>query len=145
MVSILSRNTIRFSFDDDTNAVLAALANLSAGVRFIVVEHGRFRAAQKNAVQIAYLRTSLRPVIDRLAVLGFVMYAADGDSTRFVHQHKIGVFWHRIKSGEYLLSSGGLVYTLDQSGDASVSPSSLIVVFSSMASPFDKASLTRFF
>jgi len=142
MVQVLAKRAIRLSLDSDPGAALSVIEGCDA-VDLIEVEHGRYVLGNENLMRVARTFDEIRPVVFALAEHGFVAYASDGRTSRFVHLRRIPSFWQPVRQGDMKVDESGLIYKLFVPEGVRIG--SLVVVFSSMASPFDKASLTRYF
>lgn len=103
--------------------------------------------SDQNFIHFAYKNPEFRPFVYLLARHGYVAYTQNGNITKFVNLKHIPKLWTPVIDKTYSFEND-LIYTVNLSESAQkneVKPTSLIVVFSSMSTPFDKASLTRYF
>ncbi|CED91550.1 XcbB/CpsF family capsular polysaccharide biosynthesis protein [Actinomyces succiniciruminis] len=142
MVQVLAKRAIRLCLDKDPGAALSVIDECGE-VDFIEVEHGCYVSGSDNLMRVARTYGEIRPVVFALAEHGFFAYASDGRTTRFVHRRRIPSFWQPVRQGDMKVDESGLIYKLFLPEGVRIG--SLVVVFSSMSNPFDKASLTRYF
>lgn len=142
MKVVLSSQAIRVSAQSVAGA-LAEFRDSGTPLAYIEVEHAEFGDLSKNLMQVARASSDLRRQVFALAENGFVAYAHNFGLTKFAHLSLIPRLWEPVRTGKYSYDPAGLVYSVEVTDGVPVE--ALLVVFSSMSMPFDKASLTRYF
>ncbi|MDO8149356.1 XcbB/CpsF family capsular polysaccharide biosynthesis protein [Isoptericola sp. b515] len=128
------------TFDAST---VTDVPEISEHVKVVTVKHGSLANGEENLVRIAYKNHAARHLVYQLAAQGFHMYRADKNETRFVLDSHIPDFWHKVKDGDLQHGDEGLIHTVEPPR-SQVRAESMVVVFSSMATPYDKPSILRY-
>lgn len=147
MMYALNRSRVCVDLGGGVDSAVNDIAKLDNEIDIVEVDHGaRFRrAGGDNLLEVAHWEHELRPVVYRLAEAGFGAYWSDGSVTRFVRFTHVPEFWQPVQDGTYEVAPSGLIYNVQGGETDDGGPQALIVVFSSMGGPYNKASLTRYF
>lgn len=138
---------VRVELSAPPDSTVHALQSATDLGEFIEVDHCDFSRTDANLIRIAHSRTEFRPLMEWLAVHGWLVYKSSSSASTLVRQSHIPRLWHRVRSGELSVSASGLIHRLESDGSTEphIPPSALVVIFSSMAAPYDAPGLSRHF
>uniref|UniRef100_UPI00260C91C7 XcbB/CpsF family capsular polysaccharide biosynthesis protein n=1 Tax=Corynebacterium stationis TaxID=1705 RepID=UPI00260C91C7 len=147
-LQLLNSETVRISLRAPGNHVSDLESIAYSEINLVEFEHADYYKSEKNLLQLAHDFPELKPVVHFMNENGFYAYASDTHSTKFVRGSRIPTFWKPVVDGEYEVSDGGVIYkaTVSEAVEKGEVPvTSMLVIFSSMSFPFNKASLMRYF
>lgn len=132
------------SLDENPQVVLEQLPDRLSGVNFLEIDHAGYGTAGSHLIRIGHRHEQFRPIVEVLAQQGWFQYKCNDSLSTFVRHSTIPKIWPRVLNGQIVVNADGLYYSVKSEpgwGEAR----SLIVVFSSMAMPYDGPTLSRYF
>lgn len=108
------------------------------------VTHDLHDFPEANLIRICHRNSELRPLMEEFAANGWLVYKIRNGSSFLLHQTQVPKIWHKVNDGSYSLDTNCTVFTLETPAPPE-SIKGLVVVFSSMANPFDGPGLSRHF
>ncbi|MBG6225750.1 hypothetical protein IWX63_002323 [Arthrobacter sp. CAN_A2] len=135
---------LKLSLSAPLSETLEELDKTPEAAKYVEVSHGSIGVEGESILEIARRSEDAKEILVRCSMAGFYVYRKTEKETRLVKDHAIGDLWHRVKQGDFSVSSEGLVYSYTSPLCSTPIPK-LLVIFSSMSTSIYNSSMMRYF